>query len=148
MVCFGKWVKFAGLLILLGVLVTVSGCGQVNVAANAPDDLYGAWQSEAVEGQVYHLLFMSDGEYRVATDDTLLYDAPLFLGRFQYDAGQLTLINAGMDLQECREPGQYVVKTYDNSGKPRLELARTDDKCDQRNAVLTATVWQLADADG
>lgn len=145
---FSKRGRFAGLLFCLGLLVMMAGCGSVKVAAHAPANLYGAWQTAPGDGPAYYLLFLVDGEYRVAAAADLLYDAPLFLGRYQYDAGRLTFINAGLDEQNCREPGQYVVAAYDNSETPQLTLARTADQCDQRHTVLTGADWDLSAADG
>ena len=37
---------------------------------------------------------------------------------------------------------------YSDGADPDLTLARTEDECEQRYAVLTHVAWQMAAADG
>lgn len=123
------------------------GAPGIQAAANAPTALAGAWQRAQGEAH-YYLLLTADGEFRMAEDPALLFDDPLMLGRYRYEAGRLTFINGTVADAACRAEGVYVVTAYEPDGGPRMTLAQAEDACAIRQQMFHNTQWARSAADG
>ena len=140
--CFGRAVRW----MMWGGLILLVGC-QVTVAPNAPGTISGTWVGTNPDRALY-LLLTAEGEFRVADDPGLFYDAPLLMGRYQYDAGWLTLYNAGTIDAACRQGGRYAVVSYTPGDEPTMRLARGSDACDIRGRIFHEAGWRQPAADG
>ncbi len=134
------------------ILLILAGCAVAPVAKNAPASLDGMWRGQAGDAPLY-LFFLAGGEFRAAADPALLYDAPIWAGRFTYDSGRLSIITGGAEEAPCRAAGRYIITTYEDTPAaggpvPRLTLTVEDDACASRREMLDASTWVLPPAEG
>lgn len=136
---------------LLLVMVVLAACGEAEPqpVAPPPETVAGAWTRTAPEADAAFLLLLPDGEFRVAREASLLFDDPLLIGQYQYDAGWLTLLIRTEEDGACIEPGIYMVTAYDDSGDlPSMTLTASSDDCASRRALFYQTSWTQPAAEG
>jgi hypothetical protein len=134
------------LALLALLLLTACNPGPA-IVENPPASIDGAWINTQ-EGHGAFLLFLADtGEFRTASRPDLLFDVPLLIGRYAYDAGRLTL-SESLDSGPCHDAGTYLITAYGPGDEATMTLHRERDDCGARVRMFHNTAWVQAAPDG